>query len=213
MKKQFIIVGMVTLLGILNLAPANAAVGVSFEPPKPPKDPTVDSPSAPRPQPASPTQSSPPTQPALSEQYLKIIALLTKHLELKKEQLSQIENAYQAITKDQRTAPKQIDFSNFFLKKPELLYKGSKLSGKSYQEVLNDENRYSQSFDQLGKLLFGRLQNVSIIDKAVTLKTFQNVESRFQYLRKLFNELQTKEKLKDIADLQAHIDGTLAMIQ
>ncbi|WP_375609903.1 type IV secretion system protein, partial [Bartonella sp. AC53GZZY] len=40
-----------------------------------------------------------------------------------------------------------------------------------------------------------------------------NVENRFQYLRDLFNELQTKENLKDTADLQAHIDGSLAMIQ
>ncbi|CAK02488.1 TrwJ3 protein precursor [Bartonella tribocorum CIP 105476] len=200
MKKQFIIVGVIILEGMLNLIPANANATVTFESSSSSQTPVGST-------------SSLPTQSVPSEKYLEIIALLKKDLELKKEQLSQIENAYQAITKDQKTTPRQIDFSNFFLKEPGLLYKDSKLSGKSYQDVLNSENRNSQLFDPLGKMLFARLQFISVMDKAITLKTFQNVENRFQYLKKLFDELQTKEKLKDIADLQAHIDGTLAMIQ
>ncbi|WP_375682984.1 type IV secretion system protein, partial [Bartonella sp. AP282QHHD] len=63
------------------------------------------------------------------------------------------------------------------------------------------------------KVIFARLQFASILDKAVTLKSFENVENRFQYLRYLLDEVPTKENLKDTADLQAHIDGSLAMIQ
>ncbi|WP_375661769.1 type IV secretion system protein, partial [Bartonella sp. CR127HXZ] len=109
--------------------------------------------------------------------------------------------------------PQKIDFSSFFLKEPESLYKRDKLSRKSYQKVLEEENKISGSLDQMGKAVFARLQFLSILDKAITLKTFENVENRFKYLQHLFDELQTKENLKDIADLQTHIDGSLAMIQ
>ncbi|WP_375684998.1 type IV secretion system protein, partial [Bartonella sp. AP172QHHD] len=143
----------------------------------------------------------------------EIIELLKKQLALKKEQNSQIERAYQAITKSQKTGSTTIDFSSFFLKEPESLYKSDKLSRESYQKVLEDENKVSGSFDQMGKAIFARLQFASILDKAVTLKSFENVENRFQYLRYLLDEVPTKENLKDTADLQAHIDGSLAMIQ
>ncbi|WP_396584053.1 type IV secretion system protein [Bartonella grahamii] len=143
----------------------------------------------------------------------EIIELLKKQLALKKEQLSQTEKTYQAITKSQKTAPQKIDFSSFFLKEPESLYKSDKLTRESYQKILEEENKVSGSFDQMGKAISERLQFASILDKAISLETFENVENRFKYLKSLFDELQTKENLKDTADLQAHIDGSLAMIQ
>uniref|UniRef100_UPI0035CF7CE1 type IV secretion system protein n=1 Tax=Bartonella sp. CM100XJJH TaxID=3243543 RepID=UPI0035CF7CE1 len=167
-------------------------------------------------------QPAPPPQPALSAEYSEIlqllkkgeiIELLTKQLELKKEQLSQTEKTYQAITKNQKTGSQKIDFSSFFLKKPELLYKSDKLSRESYQKVLEEENKISGTFDQMGKAISERLQFASIQDKAVSLETFENVENRFQYLKELLDEIQKKENLKDTADLQTHIDGSLAMIQ
>ncbi|WP_208436712.1 type IV secretion system protein [Bartonella tribocorum] len=200
MKKRFIIIGMITLLGMLNLVPVNAEVSVVFEPSSSSKSPV-----------SSITSSLP--QSAPSAEYLEILQLLKKQLELKKQQLSQTEKTYQAITKSQNTRSQKIDFSSFLLQKPESLYKSNQLSRQSYQGVLEEENKISGNFDQVGKSIFARLQFISTLDKAITLKTFQNVESRFQYLKKLFGELETKENLKDIADLQAHIDGTLAMIQ
>ncbi|WP_396584050.1 type IV secretion system protein [Bartonella grahamii] len=174
--------------------------------------------------PKSPKKSQPasPPQPAPSAEYLEIInllkkgeiiELLKKQLALKKEQLSQTEKTYQAITKSQKTAPQKIDFSSFFLKEPESLYKSDKLTRESYQKILEEENKVSGSFDQMGKAISERLQFASILDKAISLETFENVENRFKYLKSLFDELQTKENLKDTADLQAHIDGSLAMIQ
>ncbi|WP_375667134.1 type IV secretion system protein [Bartonella sp. CL26QHWL] len=203
MKKRFIITGMITLLGMQNLAPANAnqtGTSVSFEP-------------------SSPAAVSPPAPPAEYLELIKllkkgeIIELLTKQLELKKKQLSQTETTYQAITNSQKTEPKTVDFSSVFLKEPESLYKKDKLSRASYQKVLEEENKISGTFDQVGNSIFARLEFISVLDKAITLKTFENVEKRFKYLKALFDELQTKENLKEIADLQAHIDGSLAMIQ
>ncbi|WP_375661731.1 type IV secretion system protein [Bartonella sp. CR127HXZ] len=169
---------------------------------------TVNNPSPPPPPPPAP-----PTPPALPAEYLEIIELLKKQLELEKKQLSQTEKAYQAITKGQKTAPQKIDFSSFFLKEPESLYKRDKLSRESYQKVLEEENKIYGSFEQMGKAISRRLQFASILDKAVSLETFENVENRFKYLQHLLDEIQKKENLKDTADLQAHIDGSLAMIQ
>ncbi|UNF51931.1 hypothetical protein MNL02_07770 [Bartonella krasnovii] len=171
---------------------------------------TTNNPAPPNPAPPNP---APPKSPSPSAEYLKAIELLKKQLALKKEQLSQTEKTYQAITKNQNTGTKKIDFSSFFFKEPESLYKNDKLSRNSYQKVLEEENKVSGTFDVIGKAIFARLQFLSVLDKAITLKTFSNVENRFKYLNNLFNELQTKETLKDIADLQAHIDGTLTMIQ
>ncbi|WP_212112764.1 type IV secretion system protein [Bartonella queenslandensis] len=186
MKKPFIIIGMIAFLGTLNLVPTVVAS----------------------------ESSSSLNSPIISlDSAVKIINLLGKQLELKKQQLSQIEKNYQAMTKSQKTNPKQINLSSFLLQEPESLYKSDKLSGEKYQKVLEAENEIVGSFDQVGESIWARLQFISTLDKAVTLKTFKNVESRFQYLKNLFDELQTKENLKDIADLQAHIDGTLAMIQ
>ncbi|WP_273789361.1 type IV secretion system protein [Bartonella sp. ML70XJBT] len=156
---------------------------------------------------------APPKSPSPSAEYLEIIELLKKQLALKKEQLSQTEKAYQAITKSQKTGSQQIDFSSFFLKEPESLYKNDKLSRESYQKVLEEEEKISGTFDEMSKVISGRLQSASVLDKAVSLENFENVENRFQYIGNLFDELQTKENLKDIASFQAHIDSTLAMIQ
>ncbi|WP_273719614.1 MULTISPECIES: type IV secretion system protein [Bartonella] len=165
--------------------------------------------------PAPPPSPAPsPALPAsLPAEYLEIIELLKKRLELKKEQLSQTEKAYQSITKNQSTGSRKIDFSSFLLKEPELIYNEHMLSRPSYQKVLEDENKISGPFDQMSKAIFARLQSVSVLDKVASLESFENVESRFRYLKNLFDELQTKENLKDIADFQAHIDGTLTMMQ
>ncbi|WP_396584052.1 type IV secretion system protein [Bartonella grahamii] len=209
MKKRFIITGIVIVFEMLNLAPAYADVTIPLEPSSPGNPATVS-------QPAPPTPSAP------SAEYLEIInllkkgeiiELLKKQLVSKQEQLSETEKTYQAITKSQKTGPKTIDFSSFVLKEPESLYKSDKLTRESYQKILEEENKVSGSFDQMGKFIFARLQFLSTLDKAITLKTFENVENRFKYLKSLFDKLQTKENLKDIADLQAHIDGSLAMIQ
>ncbi|UNF35375.1 hypothetical protein MNL12_07355 [Bartonella krasnovii] len=191
MKKRFIITGVITILAMLNLT-----LTTNFSWSSNPQDSTVQ------------TLSS-----FSKEEYLKIIELLKKQLALKKEQLSQTEKTYQAITKNQNTGTQKTDFSSFFFKEPESLYKNDKLSRSSYQKVLEEENKVSGTFDEIGKAIFARLQFLSLLDKAITLKTFSNVENRFKYLNNLFKELQTKENLKDIADLQAHIDGTLTMIQ
>ncbi|WP_375651266.1 type IV secretion system protein [Bartonella sp. OT172YNZD] len=246
MKKRFIIVGMVTLLAMMNLAHANSEheydrnerklhvlegghsywVYPGLTTSTRNKNVKIKRPNKPgvKKKPKSPKKSQPasPPQPALSAEYSEILQLLKKgeiiellkeQLALKKEQLSETEKTYQAITKSQKTAPQKIDFSSFFLKEPESLYKSDKLSRESYQKVLEEENKIYGSFEQIGKAISRRLQFASILDKAISLETFETVENRFKYLQHLLDEIQTKENLKDTADLQAHIDGSLAMIQ
>ncbi|WP_208434793.1 type IV secretion system protein [Bartonella taylorii] len=228
MKKRFIITGMITIWGMINLAHASNSPQTDacnfltlgkaqYEQRNTGKDSSgLREKCAQSPSPVPQPQPAPSAEYSEILQLLKkgeIIELLKKQLALKKEQLSQTEKTYQAITNSQKTAPQKIDFSSFLLKEPELIYKSETLSRESYQKVLEEENKISGTLDQVGNSIFARLEFISTLDKALTLKTFENVENRFQYLKELFDELQTKENLKDIADLQAHIDGSLAMIQ
>ncbi|WP_375704879.1 type IV secretion system protein [Bartonella sp. AA85SXKL] len=219
MKKRFIITGMITLWGMINLAHANNVDGNHVG-----GNVRLNLLRAQILSESDTKQSSPasPPQPALPAEYRElidllkkgeIIELLKKQLALKKEQLSQTEKTYQAITKSQKTEPQKIDFSSFFLKEPESLYKRDELSRESYQKLLQEEDKISGSFDKMGKAISGRLQFASILDKAVSLETVEKIKDRFQYLANLLGEIKTKKNLKDIADLQAHIDGSLAMIQ
>ncbi|WP_375682384.1 type IV secretion system protein [Bartonella sp. AP40SXNS] len=219
MKKRFIITGMITLLGMINLAHAKDFDRNHLGSSMPLHLLRAQILSELHTKQNSP---APPPPPALPAEYLElikllkkeeIIELLKKQLALKKEQLSQIEKTYQAITKNQKTNPKQIDFSSFFLQEPKSLYKKNLLLRESYQKILEEENKISGTFDQMSKAISEHLQSVSVLDKVVSLETFQEANNRFQYLRDLLDEVQTKETLKDTADLQAHIDGSLAMIQ
>ncbi|QEE12897.1 hypothetical protein MNL01_08285 [Bartonella krasnovii] len=189
MKKRFIITGIIVLLTMLNLTPSNASEN------------------------QTPSTHSSDVLQAQAAKYAEIIELLKKQIKLEENQLSEIEKAYQSITKDPKTGSTQMDMTSFFLQNPETLYNDSQLSRSSYQKVLEDEGKVSGTFDSMGKAVFARLQYMSSIDKAITLKSFENVKNRFDYLKNLLDELPTKNDLKSIADLQTHIDGALALIE
>ncbi|WP_273755819.1 type IV secretion system protein [Bartonella sp. MM73XJBT.G] len=189
MKKRFVITGIIVLLTMLNLTPSNADENQTLS-----------------------SHSSDVLQ-AQAAKYTKIIELLKKQISLEENQLLEIEKTYQSITKNPQTGSQQADMTSFFLQNPGSLYKDSQLSRESYKKVLEEEGKISGTFDSMGKAIFGRLQYMSSVDKAITLKSFENVKNRFDYLKNLLDELPTKNDLKSIADLQTHIDGALALIE
>ncbi|WP_175869570.1 type IV secretion system protein [Bartonella gabonensis] len=203
MKKQFIITGIIALLGILNSTYAGA---INF------RDLPFRGHSSTSIQKISSTSAHPPSPPTKGE-YDEIIKLLKQQLALKSKQLAESEKALQAIAKSSvmGSPPKYIIDS--FLAQPELLYKGNQHSKESYKRVQEEEQKISGTIDEIGKALSARLQFTSSLDKAVTLKTFEHVKNRFEYLNNLLDELPKQETLKDIADFQTHIDGVLALIQ
>ncbi|WP_455465985.1 type IV secretion system protein [Bartonella sp. B39] len=109
--------------------------------------------------------------------------------------------------------------SSWFLTGPQFIYDKSK---KSYiskripelidQIIAEEDYRVSDLRETRGSLSV-RSQYAAIVDKAVSLRTFQETEQRFDQIVQLLMNVGKMEDLKSIAELQAHIKGMLAMIQ
>ncbi|WP_273787621.1 type IV secretion system protein [Bartonella grahamii] len=140
-------------------------------------------------------------------------------LETLKKQLEEVKKIHESITGNQKFDIKklknaQTDHSSFFLKNPETLYNRNKSSAlaTSLENILKEEE-IPISVHESSSFINKRSQYAAITDKAVSLKTFEEADNRFQQIEELLNEIKTTKDLKSIAELQAHIIGMLAMLQ
>ncbi|WP_273718654.1 MULTISPECIES: type IV secretion system protein [Bartonella] len=159
---------------------------------------------------STPTPKQPPQQKKIS---------LKEILEVVKKQLEELKKIHESITGNQKFDTKklknsQTDQSSFFLKNPETLYNRNKPSAlsTSLENILKEEE-IPASIHESSSFINKRIQYAAITDKAVSLKTFQEANNRFQQIEELLNEIKTTKDLKSIADLQAHIIGMLAKLQ
>ncbi|WP_175869115.1 type IV secretion system protein [Bartonella gabonensis] len=144
---------------------------------------------------------------------------VTPVIDLLKKQLEETKKIHASITGSQKFDAKKLkntqsSDSSFFLKDPETLYNrnASSALSTSLENILKEEEisvSAHESRSSIGK----RIQYASIIDKAVSLKSLQNANNRFQQIEELLNEIKTTKDLKSIAELQANIIGMLAMLQ
>ncbi|WP_375615760.1 type IV secretion system protein [Bartonella sp. AP58NXGY] len=151
-------------------------------------------------------------KPSMPQHYIEIIQLI-------KQQLEQARKTHQSITENRQFGIKklkteQTDNTSFFLKDPETLYNKNTYStiSASLANILKEEEiltSLQESRDAIAK----RIEYASLMDKAVSLQTFQETKNRFTQIEKLLNEIEKTKDLKGIAELQSHIIGTLAMIQ
>lgn len=146
-------------------------------------------------------------KPTTQQHYLEIIELLKKQLE-------QTKKTHQSITENRQFRTSQTDYTSFFLKNPELVYDENSNSdiSTSIKNILLKE-KASTSFQESRNAITKRIQYTTAADKAVSLKTFQDAEKRFQQISELVEKINKTADLKSVADLQAHIAGMLAMIQ
>ncbi|WP_375645550.1 type IV secretion system protein [Bartonella sp. AA56HLJMS] len=142
----------------------------------------------------------------------QLLDMLKKHLE-------EVKKIHESITGSQKFDTKklknvQTDHSSFFLKNPENLYNRNKPSAlsKSLENILKEEE-IPVTIHESSSFINKRIQYAAITDKAVSLKTFQEANNRFQQIEELLKEITTTKDLKSIAELQAHIIGMLAMLQ
>ncbi|WP_254492564.1 type IV secretion system protein [Bartonella sp. B1099] len=203
MKRRFIITAMITLLEMLNLAPANADAAVT-------------------PQSGNSTlisqSSTVQTPPAPPEEYLEIIKLLKEQLELKEKQLSAIEGTYKAITDetiitDPSIKAKREIYDKLFLKNSDLFYKKNKNSDALYQQILKEEKEAAEKQNPFISNLLGRLRYASVTDRAINLHALQASDRRFKYILSLLDTFEKAKNLQEIANFQANVDGILAMIE
>ncbi|MET3559401.1 type IV secretion system protein VirB5 [Bartonella japonica] len=135
-----------------------------------------------------------------------------KLLEALKKQLEEIKKIHLSITGNRTKSPD--NYSSFFLKNPELIYKKDVNSDifKSAIYILQ-QARTSASVLQAREAIERRSKYAAAVDKAVSLQTFKEAESRFQKISELVEKINTTNDLKSNAELQAHLKGMLTMIQ
>ncbi|CDO47599.1 TrwJ1 protein [Bartonella henselae] len=134
-----------------------------------------------------------------------------KNLEITKDILEKI---YKSITGKRNLGIVVEDSTSFFLKNPQYIYDPDKSSGmsSSVRSVLQKE-QISNSISEARKAIERRQQYATVVDKAVSLQTFQEAENRFKQIIKVLASVEKTKDLKDIAELQAHLKKKLAMIQ
>ncbi|WP_375645958.1 type IV secretion system protein [Bartonella sp. TT29SHDZB] len=158
----------------------------------------------------SKTKKTPQQKKALSD--AQFLDTLKKQLEETKKIRESITGSPKFDTKNLKSA--QTDHSSFFLKNPENLYNRNKTSAlsTSLENILKEEE-IPISVHESSSFINKRSQYAAVTDKAVSLKTFEEANNRFQQIEELLNEIKTTKDLKSIAELQAYIIGMLAKLQ
>ncbi|UNF29010.1 type IV secretion system protein [Bartonella krasnovii] len=206
MKKQVIAIAIAIVLGASNPVKAFIVGGI----PDPTVLPSLFGWSYPPKKPASPSQNPSPSEPKTKATSGFIIAL-KRHFE-------QTRKIHESITGSKKfnAQDKNIQTNNasFFLKNPEKLYNRSASSAlsNSLDNILKEEETPA-SLPEARDAIAKRVQYASLVDKAVSLKTFQEADNRFRQIEKLLSEIENTQDLKSITELQAHIIGMLTMLQ
>ncbi len=154
----------------------------------------------------------------LPNEYLAVIELLKKQIDLKERQLSATGEAYNAITydsiiEDQEVKTKKETYDSLFLKNSSSIYNKDRRSDASYQQILEEQKNVSEPSDHVNRNFLGRVQFTSVMDKAIALQALKASEKRLEHILSLLDEFKKAKSLKDIVDFQANVDGILAMIE
>ncbi|MBB4075783.1 type IV secretion system protein VirB5 [Bartonella fuyuanensis] len=166
----------------------------------------------------SSSNTSKPKSPSPKKNLPKIPPV-TPLIDILKKQLEETKKVHKSITGSNKFDLKkltntQTNNSSFFLKNPENIYNESNNSdiSTSVANITQAENTLT-SLQESRNAIDKRIQYATVVDKAVSLKTFREADYRFQRIEELLNEINTTKDLKSVAELQAHIIGMLAKIQ
>ncbi|WP_375627118.1 type IV secretion system protein [Bartonella sp. MU37NMGALS] len=201
MKKQFIITGMITLLGMMNLIlTSNFSWGSGTQ------GSTIQIP-----------------YPISKEEYLEIINLLKQQI---KENQNQIENAkkiHQSIT-GSKTQPIGENFSYYLPVSPSI-YPETKTNYQTtssgefknfFRDITIEEKRAgfkNLSHDKMREIINTRLKYNGIVEKAVSLQSFEDAANRFTQIVDFLENINKTKDLKEVFDLQTRIKTMSAMLQ
>ncbi|KEC58795.1 hypothetical protein O93_01070 [Bartonella quintana JK 19] len=148
-----------------------------------------------------------------------LLEALKKQLEINKQQLEEAKKLHNSITSNRGTINIQQDSDNFFLKNPQFIYKRDKESEINQvavfiKDIRNKENYlHDVSIREARDFINERIKYAALVDKAVSLRVFEETKNRFSQIEKMLKDIDTMADLKSIANLQAQIKGKLAMIQ
>ncbi|BBL53951.1 P-type DNA transfer protein VirB5 [Bartonella quintana] len=148
-----------------------------------------------------------------------LLEAIKKQLEINKQQLEEAKKLYGSITSNQKTTSIYQDSDSFFLKNPQFIYKRDKESEinqvATFIKNIRDKENYPHNIStrEARDSINERIKYAALVDKAVSLRVFEETKNRFSQIEKMLKDIDTMNDLKSIADLQAQIKGKLAMIQ
>ncbi|WP_375615522.1 MULTISPECIES: type IV secretion system protein [unclassified Bartonella] len=213
MKKRFIITGMITLLGMINLTlTSNFSWGSEN------KDSTAQT-----------------LLPFSKEEYLKIIELLKQQITTNENQIENAKKIHQSITesvKEQMNILQKralLDRNNVhFLQ--DLLYQPPHENYRRNVDIIH-RHGYIEPFitavkgedmraifsalpqKRIYNIINTRLNYNGIIEKAVSLQAFQDAEKRFTQIADFLNDIDKTTNLREVFELQTRIKSMSSMLQ
>ncbi|EJF97361.1 hypothetical protein LBE40_07840 [Bartonella taylorii] len=202
MKKRFIITGMITLLGMINLTlTSNFSWG-------------------------SGTQGSAVQIPFSKAEYLEIINLLKQQIIATENQIENTKKIHQSIIGNDTSTPMARESFHYFLEFLPSVYPKAQtnyqvMSGvgefkKFFRDIILEEKRYSFQnlpYHRMREIINTRLKYSGIVDKAVSFQTFQDAENRFKQIDDFLDKINKTKDLKEVFELQTRIKTMSSMIQ
>ncbi|AGF75072.1 TrwJ protein [Bartonella australis AUST/NH1] len=99
------------------------------------------------------------------------------------------------------------------------LFKDPRKFYEKRSDVTRKDQHKVQSFGPFNDMLKerraieDRKQIAAVVNKAVSLQTFEEADKRLKKIDELMDQIKTTQDIKAISDLQIHIDSELALIQ
>ncbi|WP_375672384.1 MULTISPECIES: type IV secretion system protein [unclassified Bartonella] len=201
MKKRFIITGMITLWGMINLTlTSNFSWG-------------------------SGTQGSTVQIPFSKAEYLEIIKLLKQQIEENEKQIENAEKIHQFIIGHKVLTSTLGENFSFFLPVSPFVYPDPSTNYQTtyvghyravFRQLVLDEKRHGFQklpYDKIREIINTRLKYSGIVEKAVSLQTFKDIDKRFRQVESFLEQINKTQDLKELFDLQTRIKTMSSMIQ
>ncbi|WP_455474052.1 type IV secretion system protein [Bartonella sp. B30(2025)] len=142
-----------------------------------------------------------------------------EQLEVAKQQLKQLENVYGSLMAShnkQKSLAMLGNDSDLFFKNPQFIYDQGGIDSKIsdlFKSVEQKNKLQDDSAISMRETIRARSKYAAEMDQTVSLRVFEETENRFKKINELLAQAEKTGNLKDAADLQAKIVGTLTMIQ
>ncbi|WP_455476214.1 type IV secretion system protein [Bartonella sp. B17] len=146
--------------------------------------------------------------------------ITVEQLDVSKKQLRQLEKMYASImAASSANKAKKGDNNSLFFKNPQSIYDKNKQAEVAnsisdlFKVVEEKNNFHNDSANVMRESINERSKYAAEMDQTVSLQAFKETENRFKKIEELLKQVDKTSNLKDAADLQARIIGTLTMIQ
>ncbi|WP_208442393.1 type IV secretion system protein, partial [Bartonella raoultii] len=171
--------------------------------------------------------------PVSTKEYQEIVELLKKQIKATEDQIQKTEEVYQSITGNRIGNLKIKDYTDYLLQQSSSIYpsphksyvgmRSHEFKNRPYVERLmttvnSEEFRglflsLSMTKEFMYNIVNRRLQYNAIVDKIVSLQTFQDAEKRFTQITNFVNDIGTTKDLREIFELQTRIRSMSAILQ